>query len=179
MNSKKIIIAVIIIVIVFCITILSITCYLFPIKYKNEILEFSKENNISPILVASVINAESRFRAEAQSAKGAMGLMQILPSTAQEVANELGITDFTPNALLTPAVNIKIGTKYLAQLINEFKNTDTALCAYNAGPNKVRQWLNNSEYSSDKISLNTIPYPETQKYIQRIKFYQKIYAGFF
>jgi len=151
----------------------------FPTKYRAEIEEFSHENGLSPILIASVINAESHFNPTAQSQKGALGLMQLLPTTAVEVAKKLKITDFETNDLFSPATNIQIGTYYIAQLIKQFGDTTTALCAYNAGPNTVRSWLINCEYSADGITLDKIPYPETQKYVQKITFYQKIYGIIF
>jgi len=179
MKSKKILLTIIVLIIVLCAVILGTIAYCFPIKYKDSIIETSAEFDLSPVLVASVINAESRFRADAISQKGAVGLMQLLPSTAAEIAQKLGIQDFTEKDLFTPKTNIRLGTSYLSYLINEFDNVDTALCAYNAGPNKVRSWLNNPKYSEDGKSLTIIPYAETQKYVKKISFYTKFYAGYF
>lgn len=159
------------------VTIFAMRC--FPIKYRAEIVEYSRENGLNPALVASVINAESRFNPDAQSQKGALGLMQLLPTTAEEVARKLKILDFEANDLFAPDTNIQIGTCYLAQLIEQFGDVNTALCAYNAGPSTVRGWLGTPQYSADGVTLSEIPYPETQKYVQKIAFYQKIYGLIF
>lgn len=151
----------------------------YPLKYRTEILSASTEFSIAPDLISSVINAESRFRPAATSHAGAIGLMQVLPSTAAEVAATLSIPDFTADDLYDPSTNIQIGAYYLHTLIGDFGDTATAICAYNAGPNKVRTWLADPRYSHDSAVLYTTPYPETNAYLSKILHYQKIYANYF
>lgn len=151
----------------------------YPIKYKAEILSACEATNLPPNLVASVINAESRFDTSAVSRVGAMGLMQLMPATASEIAHKLGIDDFLPNDLFIPQINITLGTHYLRQLLEEFNEIDTALCAYNAGPSKVRGWLKDTMYSTDGKTLLSTPYLETNTYLAKIKRYQKIYQNYF
>lgn len=147
--------------------------YLFPIKYEEEVLSISKEANLSPELIFSVINAESHFRKNAISAKGAVGLMQVLPNTADDVAEKLGLQEFD---LQDPETNIKIGSFYLSSLLQTFENLDSALAAYNAGPAKVRAWLKNEQLSKDGKTLKKIPFKETQNYVKKVKIGIKIYS---
>ncbi len=167
---------------------------MYPINYKEEILKAGEEFSVDPILIASVINAESRFRIDAVSEKGAVGLMQVKPLTAEwvvkqiaqknaEVINssESNLKDMLYEAesksgeLLDPETNIRIGTFYLSYLLKKFDNVELALCAYNAGEGTVRGWLANEEYSKDGKILEKIPYKETQNYIEKVNRNLKVY----
>lgn len=165
----------------------------YPLKYTEEINAASEEFGVSSELIASIINAESHFNERAVSNKGAVGLMQIMPSTAEfvikKMVNEnvqdksdedlqLNLFDYQKGEgeLFDPLTNIRIGTCYISYLIKKFKNIDTALCAYNAGEGKVAEWLNKSEYSVDKISLKTIPYRETNNYVEKVNINLKVYS---
>jgi len=171
---------------------------MYPINYKKEILTASEEFSVDPILVASVINAESRFKIDAVSEKGAVGLMQLKPSTAEWVVKQISQQEATntmmtsadesslkdilydtethSGELLDPGINIRIGTFYLSYLLKKFDTTDLALCAYNAGEGTVKTWLANEEYSKDGKSLDKIPYKETQNYIEKIHRNLKVYS---
>ncbi len=153
--------------IILIVTLLTGVCLffaLYPYKYSKLVKEYCKQFNLNSEVVFSLINEESSFKADAISGAGAMGLMQILPSTAGEVANNLQIENFTPNMLLTPEINIRIGCYYLNYLLNMFDGDLTlSLCAYNAGFNTVKGWLN------EKGELYEIKYPETAKYVAKIK----------
>ena len=152
---------------------------LYPIKYKDEIKQTAYDYNLEPSLIASLINAESSFDTNAISKRGAIGLMQLQPETATEIANQLNITNFNQEDLLLPNINIQLGCFYLRKLLDIFNNLDSALCAYNAGPNTVLSWLQNPEYSQNGTTLDIIPYPETQKYLQKIKNSINIYQKYF
>ncbi|MBW0435092.1 lytic transglycosylase domain-containing protein [Leptospira yasudae] len=115
----------------------------------------SEKNHLDPSLVQSVIKAESGFKANAVSPKGAIGLMQLMPSTA----NLLGVDDPSD-----PAENVAGGTKFLSDLLSKYKNLDHALAAYNAGPGAV-----------DKYG-GIPPYKETQKYVEKVKKYYKDFS---
>ena len=145
----------------------------YPLKYKDYILEASKQYNVEPYLVASIINSESSFDKCVVSQKGAVGLMQIMPSTASMVAKQLKLSEYD---LFDEQTNIKIGTYYLSTLLSYFGDLSVAICAYNAGPTRVKSWLENEEFSGDGKTLDSIPYAETQRYLanvlKNIKFYQ-------
>ncbi|MEG1751645.1 MAG: lytic transglycosylase domain-containing protein [Clostridia bacterium] len=152
---------------------------LYPIKFKTEIITNCKIFNVSPALVASVINAESRYNTNAISNKGAMGLMQILPSTATWIATQIGQKNFKPADLLISETNIKMGCFYLNYLSQKFFNLTTILSAYNAGEGVVFSWLSSKKLSADGKLLNEIPYKQTEMYVKKIdsnmKFYLKVY----
>ena len=149
-------------------------CAYYPLKYQNYIAEYSSKFNISPALVCAVINAESSFDKDAVSNKGAVGLMQIMPSTAKAISAALD-ENFDESNLFDVKTNIKYGSFYLSQLLKQFE-FDEALCAYNAGMGKVLGWLKNPQYSTDGQHLHTIPYPQTKAYVEKVKkninFYQ-------
>lgn len=149
--------------------------YKYPIKYKNEIIKYSTEYNLDSALVASVINAESRFNANAVSKKGAIGLMQILPSTAKFIANELNIIDFQKEDLYLPELNIKFGCFYLNYLSNKFSTSENILCAYNAGETVVFSWLKDETITKNG-NLKHIPYVQTREYVEKVKQNYKYYS---
>lgn len=121
------------------------------------IKKYSKENNIDENLIKAVIKAESGFNTQAKSSVGALGLMQLMPSTARG----LGVDN-----PLDPEQNIAGGTKYLKNLINRFDGRlDFALAAYNAGSGAVKKYG------------GIPPYPETQNYVKKVLDYQKQFSG--
>ena len=144
-----------IIVIVFS----SVAFFAFPLKYQEYIRAASIEFGVDKVLIASVIRAESRFRPDAVSSKGAIGLMQIMPQTAKFIAAELELTDYDVS---DPQTNIIMGTFYLRYLLDKFLDVKTALAAYNAGEGRVVTWLNGAE------RLETTPFRETNEYIERV-----------
>ncbi len=151
-----------------------------PCKFQTEIVEYSKSYNLSPALVASVINVESGYNKKAISNKGAIGLMQIKFSTASYMNDYFNKNEnLNENDLLNASTNIKYGCMYLEYLTNKFSNVFTALAAYNAGETIVRVWLNNEQYSNDKITLNKIPFKETENYVNKIKSNLKFYKQVF
>lgn len=166
-------------ILVFVICLIGYYYIKFPFNYKDNILKNANNYNLSPATVASVINAESSYNPEAISRVGAVGLMQILPSTATYIANKIGIKNFDISMLTDPEVNIEFGCYYLNYLNAKFNNVDTVLAAYNAGEGIVNKWLQNHEYSDDGITLKYIPYEETRIYIQKVKASQNVYKNKF
>lgn len=149
-----------------------------PIKYENYIKQYAKIEDLSPILIASIINVESSFKSDAKSHAGACGLMQILPSTADYICTLNDYEDVEHEQLLNPEINIKIGCMYVRYLSNKFNSLDLVLASYNAGETVVRSWLKNTEYSYDGKTLHTIPYKETKNYIKKVKNNIKIYKNY-
>lgn len=153
--------------------------YKYPLKYQEQIKINAEKYDVQPEIIASVINAESRYREKAVSNKGALGLMQILPSTGKWIASQVNINEFQDEMLLDAKTNIQFGSYYLSYLMKKFSNFETVLASYNAGEGVVQGWLNNQEYSVDRVSLKTIPYKQTRNYIDKvnksIKYYSKKY----
>ncbi len=167
-------------VIIFCFVILAVSLsafvYYFPQKHRDLIKLYSTQNNLNPSLVASIINAESRYNSNAKSSAGALGLMQIMPETAFWVAENNNILLNNEEELFEPQKNIEIGCCYLKILLTEFSNIKTVLCAYNAGPSYARLWLKNTQYCSDGKEINNPPFTETSNYVDKVLFYQKFYS---
>ena len=156
---------------VLMITILTAIAYfyvLYPLKYVNEIETAGFIYNVDPALIASVINEESSFDNLCESPSGAIGLMQIMPSTAEWLAVRMGIDDYEKNKLYNAEFNINMGTFYLRYLLDRFDDEYTSLCAYNAGEGLVRLWLKESEYSSNSVNLDTTPYSTTNIYAEKV-----------
>jgi len=101
----------------------------------------AREYKLSPFLILSVIEVESSFRTQAVSPKGAVGLMQLMPATAREVATGMGLPESFPLDLRDPKINVALGSRYLVHLINNFKSNHFALAAYNMGPAAFRRRL--------------------------------------
>ena len=146
--------------------------YIFPLKYENEIAVASEAFDVDPVLIASVIKCESGYNHEAISMKGAEGLMQLLPSTAEYLAKKLKYGDYD---LKNPEDNIMLGTYYLSLLSEQFNDEKLALCAYNAGPGNVQKWLNDKENLDENGELENIPFDETCNYLKKCKQAKKYY----
>lgn len=141
----------------------------FPLKYKDYIVEYSQEYNVDCGLVASVIRVESGYDPTKVSAKNAQGLMQLLPTTALDMAERLDIDEYD---IFEPKDNIQLGTYYLSYLLSIFEDRDTALASYNAGLGNVKGWLQDIRYSIDGVTLKYIPFDETREYVDKVnKFY--------
>ena len=136
-------------------------------KYEDSVYTYADTYDVPPELVFAVIYAESGFRAEAVSVDGAMGLMQLMPATYDELAQKLRIdASFSP---FDPDINIKCGTYYLHELYLMFKRWDLVIAAYNAGLGNVRSWLASEAYADGQGGLSEIPFPETATYLKRVQ----------
>lgn len=148
---------------------------MYPLKYREMVEKYSEMYGLDPLLVMSVIRVESMFRPDAVSPKNAVGLMQIMPGTGKWAADKLKLEGYSDNKLFDPDTNIHIGCWYLAMLHKEFGNTDVALAAYNAGSGNVSQWLSDGRYSKTGVTLDIIPFRETESYVKKVKESFKIY----
>jgi len=149
--------------------------FLFPLEYEELIYRYSELYDLDPYLVMGLIRAESSFISDAVSPVGARGLMQIMPNTAEWLAEDRMGINFHVDDLFNPAYNIRMGTYYLRLLLNMFEEQDTALAAYNAGMGNVGNWLQDERYSADGRTLHTIPFSETRYYVPRVNRYMEIY----
>ena len=138
----------------------------FPLRHVALIEHYAHKHGVDPVLVASIINVESRFNNYAVSHAGASGLMQLMPGTATWIADALGLADFDfDTQVFDPAININMGTWYIARLMNNHYDLTAALAAYNAGSGNVASWLSNPDLSADGQSLDHIPFGETRRYV--------------
>lgn len=154
---------------------------LYKLEYSEYVYQYAEENNIDPLLVFAIIKAESNFNHSIQSSSGAIGLMQLMESTAIEMAKEVKQEIVVKEALYNPEINIKIGTFYYAYLIQHYEGNEyLALAAYNAGMGNVDKWIKEGIIKADGSDLENIPYKETNNYVRKIirdyKIYQRLYG---
>jgi len=153
---------------------------IYKIEYSEYIYKYSEENNIDPLLTLSIIKAESNFERNIKSSSGAIGLMQLMESTAIEEANEINEDIIVTEALYNPEMNIKIGTKYFAKLMKRYENnTLTALAAYNAGIGNVDSWIEDGIIKADGSDIENIPFKETNNYVRKIIRNYRIYTDLY
>lgn len=140
-----------------------------PFKYEETIRNYAREYRLDPLLVAAVINVESKFDPNAESSKGAKGLMQLLDDTALWGSEIIGLKDFSVQQLFVPETNIRIGCWYLARLMDQYDGDKIlALAAYNGGSGNVAKWLQDPALSHEGKTLESIPFPETEAYVERV-----------
>lgn len=163
----------VILIILACIFILCALQFyvIHPLKYKNEIQNYSKIYGLNPGLVAALICAESRFNSGAVSPSGAKGLMQIMPSTFDWISAELEVENAD---IFNPETNIKSGCFYLSYLYQKYNNTIYVLACYNAGENVVSSWG-----TFDKFNIDDIRYLETKNYVKKILRLERFYNSRF
>jgi soluble lytic murein transglycosylase len=154
-----------------------------PLGYESDIARAAKANDIDPYLVAAVINVESGYSPDEISSRGAIGLMQLMPATAREVARERAIpAEVDTEGLKAPKTNITIGTAYLAALMTRYDgNLASALGAYNGGLSNGDRW--HTAGSSTAEVSKRIDFPETRTYVANVlkerETYRKLYPGVF
>jgi soluble lytic murein transglycosylase len=162
--------------------------WMYPIHYKEDIEFYAEHYQIDPFLTASIIRTESNFRPNHVSKKGALGLMQIMPQTAEWIIEQGRFKDLTQEDLLREDVNLQLGSWYIAWLYQNFKFTDTSLeddelailtASYNAGPGNVQKWLKEGTWDGTYASIKDIPYGETRHYIQRVIYYYNKYDTYY
>lgn len=155
---------------------------IYPQKYAELVNQYAEENDLDPLLVFAIIKAESNFDEDVISNSGAVGLMQLMESTAQEMADDLAIEIPTKESLFNPELNIQIGTYYFAYLLGIYEgNIYLALTAYNAGIGNVNTWIEEGTIREDGSDIENIPYKETNNYVRKIvrdyRIYQDLYEG--
>ena len=154
---------------------------LFPKPYWVDLKKFSNDNALDPYLVASLIRQESEFNPLAVSNKNAVGLMQLLPKVGKGVAKQEKLKHFDASQLFLPAVNLKLGTRYFRSMVDKFGTFEYALAAYNAGTDRVDDWLGQGKYRDTEEFVESIPFTETREYVQAImrnaNVYRKLYGA--
>ena len=142
---------------------------LFPKAYWNDLRKYSVLNGLDPYLVASLVRQESEFNALALSRANAVGLMQLLPNTGKTVAKQVKLKGYSAPQLYTPAVNLELGTRYFKEMVDKYNGQfEYALAAYNAGTDRVGDWLGQGHYRDPQEFVESIPFTETREYVQAI-----------
>ncbi len=146
----------------------------FPLEYTEMIIKYSEEYSLDKHFVCSVVLTESHFKPEAESNRGAMGLMQIMPDTGKWAADKIDMAHYEESMLSDPETNIRLGCWYLSYLSRLFDgHPDKVLAAYNAGPARVEEWLDANG------QLSEIPFEETESYIKKVMRNYEIYKGLY
>jgi len=140
----------------------------YPLDYAQYIRVHAREHGLDPALVAAVIYAESKFHPDAQSSSGAIGLMQLTPSTAHGIAIRTGGNAFRTSDLYDPEINIRYGAWYLHDLFAKYHRERLVLAAYNAGQGNVDRWLAHGD---------PIEFSETRAYVARVEHLKRVYAS--
>ena len=147
----------------------------YPLEDASIINRQAAAEHLDPALVAAVIYAETKFDPRTSSA-GALGLMQVEPATARNLARISGGTTFKIADLAHPATNIAYGSYYLRYLLNLYHGDRTlALAAYNAGPTNVDNWVAQARAAGRSLSIATIPFTQTRDYVSKVEAAQKTY----
>ena len=142
---------------------------LFPRPYWADLKRFSLANGLDPYLVASLIRQESEFNPLAVSRANALGLMQLLPKTGKVVAHQVSLKHYTPAQLFVPPVNLQLGTRYFRGMVDKFGGSfQHALAAYNAGSDRVEEWMGQGPYRDSPEFVESIPFTETREHVQAI-----------
>ena len=138
----------------------------YPLRYSTNVRVYASQDHLDPALLAAVIEAESKFDANAQSSAGAVGLMQLTPSTAKGIAQYTGGSRFRVSDLTNPDINIRYGAWYLGHLFEKYRNERLALAAYNAGQDTVDRW------QKEHVGIQ---FSETKDYVAKVERLKKIY----
>jgi soluble lytic murein transglycosylase len=151
------------------------------LEHKEAIIRYGQLHDIDPPLLAALIKTESNFDAQAESRKGAKGLMQITPSTGEWIALTIRMEAFNESMLFDPETNIMLGSWYVEHLTDYYKGSfELVFAAYNGGRGNVDKWLADKTLSSDGKTLDRIPFSETENFVKRLKknysIYKRIYS---
>ena len=147
----------------------------FPIAYADTFITHARRANIPVQWSLAIARQESSFMTDAKSSSGALGVMQLMPATAKQVAAKIGVSYASNRSLTSPDLNIRLGTNYLGQMLRKFNdNRILASAAYNAGPGRVNKWLN-PDVPFD-VWIEIIPFTETRNYVQNVLMFSSIYS---
>ena len=185
MKNKRIVIFIIILILIIILLITlknPILKMMYPQTYKEIVLLYADEYNVDENLIFAVIKAESNFENTAVSHKGAIGVMQIMEETGEEIANKIDLKLDKENLRKKKKKidnNINIGKKYLSILLERYQNEEVALAAYNAGIGTVDNWIEKGIIKEDGTDIENIPYKETNNYVRKILRDWKIYKDLY
>lgn len=148
---------------------------LYPRPYDEIVGAAAAQSGVAATLIYGIIRQESLYQPYAVSSAGAVGLMQLLPSTARQAAAGLGLRSPARSALMRPEVNVPLGAGTLTRLIDRFDGQLlVALAAYNAGPTAARRWLPEQAVEAD-VWVENIPFNETRAYVQRVMWHSVVF----
>ena len=150
----------------------------YKLEYTEYVKKYANEYNVDEYLIYAIIKAESNFEPNAESHRGAKGLMQLMYSTAEDISKRIDI-ELNEDNILDPDININLGTKYISMLIQKYNNINLALAAYNAGSGNVDGWIEKGTLKSDGSDIENVPFTETNNYVRKILRDYEIYKNIY
>lgn len=143
--------------------------FVYMWDYQQDIVTYSKKNNVDPFLVAAIIKNESNFKHDAVSKVGAVGLMQIMPETGRWIAEQMGLENYQDSDLYQTRKNIRMGCWYVGELEHEFQhNLVLLMVAYNAGRGQTHEWMQENGWDYNFNDIKSIPYSDTREYVAKV-----------
>jgi soluble lytic murein transglycosylase len=142
--------------------------YSYPLGYWDIVNQAARTEDLDAHLIAALIREESRFEPTVVSWAGAVGLMQLMPSTARRLKKGAGVYFKKNSELQNAEINIPLGAHYLSRLINEFRDIPLAIAAYNAGENILKDWMSRFDRADPIEFIENIPYKETRNYVKKV-----------
>jgi len=148
--------------------------HIYPLKFEGLILRQAARHDLEPALLAAIVYEESKFNRASRSEAGAVGLMQLMPSTAEWASKKLGRPELAAD-LIEPGANLVLGSWYFRRLLDRYHSVALALAAYNGGQRNLDRWLGeNSGRGRDEV-IDHIPFVETREFVRRVERSRKIY----
>lgn len=151
---------------------------MYPLHYDSLQKENAQRYGLPQSLIAGLTWQESMYKADIRSPSGALGLMQLMPATAREIAPRAGLPGLSTSQLTDPKVNIRLGAYYLAQNLKHW-NGDLlpTIASYNAGPNAVARWKQSFGQLPADLFVEKIPYDETRRYVKQVLTHSRVYEA--
>ncbi|MFS0723169.1 lytic transglycosylase domain-containing protein [Paenibacillus sp. 1P07SE] len=154
---------------------------MYPIHYREDIRASASNYKVDPYLLAAIIRSETNYQTGRESSKGALGIMQIMPDTADWIIDQANFTSVTMDDIHHRAdVSIEMGSWYIHSLSKQFdQNTIAAVAAYNAGPGNVKRWMSEQVWDGTLDQLSDVPFGETRHYVKRVFYYYEKYKSLY
>ena len=150
----------------------------FPTPHKEPVMQSAEKNKIDPAWIYGIIRRESAFNPETRSSAGAVGLMQLMPKTAQYIGKQIGVKKTSLKHLTSATNNIELGSAYMAYLSEKYnRNIVLATAAYNAGPHRVKRWTKGHKNFPADQWVDTITFSETRAYVKAVLEYTTIFKS--
>lgn len=180
MKKRYVLFGVLLVILVTSLGSRQILKWMYPLYHYDVIEQNALTFQVDPMLVAAIVRVESKFNENNVSHAGAIGLMQLMPETAQWIADQSGLAYSSPEDLAKPNTNIRLGSWYVSYLEKRFEgNRVAALAAYNSGPSRVEKWLKEGTWDGTIEHLEQLPVGETRHFVQRVLYnyerYKEIY----
>jgi peptidoglycan lytic transglycosylase len=147
----------------------------YPMEHAAAITAEAAATGVEPDLIAAVIYQESKYAENARSPRGAVGLMQVLPETADWIHRQRGAPAAGPDRLAEPEVNIAYGTWYLDYLLDKYRSQDLALAAYNGGETNLMVWIATARRDGHALTLADVPFSETRNFVGAVRDARSVY----